>query len=171
MHARRTLAAVLMMGMIAAAGAAADSGQKTVVTPGQFAPVAPGPMFTLFGIGEGIEWVPGESSEWIAGVDIPTHARMTSLIVYCLDNVEANAVVRLYRVRGDGSPPEEIEAVATGGTRDEPGTGYMANDRLRMAQRADRNNYHYFVRAVLPRRPDGVSGILRITGVQIDWER
>jgi hypothetical protein len=145
--------------------------ETMIITPGQFAPVTADPRFELFGIGEGIEWVAGEATEWIAGVDVPTRAKLASLVVYCLDNVEANAVVRLYRVKGDGSAPEEIEAVATGGTREEPGTGFLANDRLRTAKRVDRHAYHYFIRAMLPPRPDDVHGILRITGVQLEWER
>ena len=96
---------------------------------------------------------------------------LRALNVFCLDNVESNAIVQLVRVKGDGSPPVEIETVVTGGSRKEPGTGYTANENLRTEDRVDRHNYQYFVRVLLPPKPDDVRGILRINAVEVVFER
>jgi len=167
----RIMAAVVAGGLAAIIGAGPAFAGSVIITPGQLAPITGNPSFTLFGVGEGVEWVPGEGTVWSAGVDLPERAQVTSLIVYCLDNVEPNAMVQLFKVKGDGSPPQEVEVVVTGGTRANPGTGYMANSVARTEPRVDRATYHYFVRATLPPRPDDIHGILRITGVEVKYEK
>lgn len=171
MFARRAVTALLTLCAVLLAGAHPAAADSVVVPSGQFAPLTTDPYFALYGIGEGIEWVPGEGSEWIAGVDLPARAQFRSLVVYCLDNVEPNALVRLLRLKGDGSSPEELEVVVTGGTREQPGTGFMADHNLQLAERVDRHTYHYFVRITLPPKPDDVRGILRVNAVEVIFDK
>ena len=167
----RPAAILIILGVMIFAVAGPAAAGTVVISSGQFAPFTKKPHFKLYSVGEGVEWVAGESTVWAAGVDLPPRALMTSMVVYCLDNVEPDAVVRLYKVKGDGSPPQEIEVVVTGGTRDEPGTGYMSNAGLRDEPRVNRGVYHYFVKITMPPRPDDVRGILRVNAVEVAYEK
>jgi hypothetical protein len=171
MFARRAVTAILIFCAVVLAGVQPSAADSVVVPSGQFAPLTANPYFALYGIGEGIEWVPGEGSEWIAGVDLPARAQLRTLVVYCLDNVEPNAIVRLFRLKGDGAAPEEVEVVVTGGTRSKPGTGFMADHHLQIAERVDRHTYHYFAQITLPPKPDDVRGILRVNAVEVIYDK
>jgi hypothetical protein len=171
MFTRRAVTTFMVLCVTMLAGVQPSLADSVVVPSGQFAPLTTNPYFALYGIGEGIEWVPGEGSVWIAGVDLPPRAQLTSLVVYCLDNVEPNAFVQLFKLKGDGSPPKEMEVVVTGGTRAKPGTGYFADDALRTEDRVDRHVYHYFVRITLPPKPDDVRGILRVNAVEVIYDK
>jgi hypothetical protein len=149
-------------------GAAAE---RVVVEAAQFAPLTENPNFRIFSAGEGIEWVPGYETVWIAGISLPSRAKMTNMIVYCLDNVAPNAMVQFLRTKGDGAPPVEIETVVTGGDRDHPGTGYMSNTALAREPRVDSGTYHYYLKMLMPAQPDDVKGILRVTAVEIVYDK
>ncbi len=117
MLARRPTAVLVILSVAILAAASPSAADSVTIKSGQFAPITEKPYFKMYGIGEGVEWVVGEGTMWVAGVDLPPRALMTSMIVYCLDNVETDAVVRLYKVKGDGTAPTEVEVVVTGGTR------------------------------------------------------
>lgn len=171
MSLNRVVTAWVAACIVVSAGASLVRAESVVVTSGQFAPLAEKTNFALYGVGEGIEWVPGYASTWVAGIDVPPRARLVNLLVYCLDNVAPNAMVQLFKVKGDGSPPEEIEVVVTGGTRDEPGTGFMSGHSLEVEPRVDRTLYQYFIKVTLPARPDDVHGILRVNAVELAYQK
>jgi len=171
MIAKRAVVTIALCIAVTAATAGVTHAGTVMIPAAQFAPVTENPTFKIFSAGEGVEWVPGNATVWVTGVELPLRAKLTRMLVYCLDNVEEGAVVQLFRVKGDGSPPSEIEIVVTGGTKENPGTGYVANAGLAIEPRVDTAQNHYFIKVYLPPKPDGVSGILRVTGVEIEYDK